>query len=76
MKESVSYQYMYNKAKIEGERHFLLSLITTRFDSIPKTISEKIKEIEDEQTLLELQKLIVTAENKQEFLKAFRILKI
>jgi hypothetical protein len=74
MKESVSYQYMYNKAKIEGGRHLLLSSLNTRFDSIPKTILDQIQAIDDEQILLEVNKLAVTTQSKAEFLKAFRAL--
>ena len=74
MKESVTYQYMVNKAKTEALSSALLLTLNTRFDSIPQTISEKIKTIDDPQLLLESQKLAVTAQSKQEFLKAFRAL--
>ncbi len=74
MKESVTYQHIVNKAKTEMGSSLLLSHLGRRFDSIPKTISDKIKTIEDEQILLKIQDLVIDAENKQEFLKAFRAL--
>ena len=74
MKESASYQYMVNKAKMEGLSSVLLLTLNTRFDSIPKTIQDKIKTIDDEQILLESQKLAILAQSKAEFLKAFRAL--
>jgi hypothetical protein len=76
MKESVSYQHMVNKAKTEALSSALLLSLNTRFNSIPKTISEQIKTIDDPQILLESQKLVITAQSKAEFLKAFRALKI
>lgn len=76
MKESVSYQYMFNKAKIEGERYLLLSHLDRHFDSIPQTVSDRIKAIDDEQILSEILELAFTAQSKAEFLKAFRALKI
>jgi predicted transposase YdaD len=88
MKESAYYQYLRNKIRDEGlteglakgktEGKFegiiiaLLSFINTRFNSIPKTISQKIKSIRDEKLLLEIQKLAIDAKTKQEFVKAFR----
>ncbi len=74
MKESVTYQYMVNKAKTEALSSALLLTLNTRFDSIPQTISDKIQTIDDPQLLLESQKLAVTAQSKREFLKAFRAL--
>ena len=74
MKESVSYQYIVNKAKTQGISSALLLSLNTRFDSIPKTIQDKINTIDNEQILLESQKLAITAQSKAEFLKAFRAL--
>jgi len=84
MKESAYYQYLRSKAIAEGKAEGrtegeilgvskgLLSLINTRFTSIPRTLSRKIKSIRDEKVLLDIQKMAIDAKTKQEFIAAFR----
>ncbi len=60
------------KGKLEGLTTALLSLVNNRFTSIPRTISQKIKSIRDENVLLDIQKLAIDAQTKQEFVKAIR----
>ena len=60
--------------KIEMGSDLLLSHLGRRFDSIPKTIQDEIKAIDDPQFLLKIQDLAIDAQSKAEFLKAFRAL--
>ena len=88
MKESAFYQHIVEKARAEGLAEGLaegeteglteglLALIKTRFISVPRTISSKIKSIQDKDTLLDIQKMAINAENKKEFVEIFNSLNI
>ena len=90
MKESAYYQHIVNRAKSEGLAEGLtrgkaegeplgiikglLALIRRRFTSVPRTISQKIESIRDEETLFNIQKLAIDSNTKDEFINAFNAL--
>jgi len=88
MKESVYYQYIVNKARTEGLEEgkaegesigfveALLALISNRYASVPKTISQKIRSIHDKEILLDIQKLAIDAQTKKDFIESFNALNI
>lgn len=79
MKESAFYQHIVKKARADGKAEgeylgiseALFTLINTRFTSIPRTTSRKIKSIHDKKILLDIQKLAINAQTKKEFVDAF-----